>query len=166
MTSSVPSDALTHPNPETRKKKLPRQFVTDQGSVYTLGSDNRYIRHKTKTSEDFPPQDVTVFMKMPEPYDPYFELHFLKAQQEGALLIVQPGPEDPLPEDGLITAQADIKDPDNLCVLAVDLPTGEIKAQVQASLYPALGTQVFEQRYEDDGTRSLHVGNRVVEISE
>lgn len=39
------------------------QFMTEMGSTYTLGADGRYSRHKAVESRDYPPADITVFVR-------------------------------------------------------------------------------------------------------
>lgn len=147
------------------EEQLPRQFKTDQGSVYVLGSDNRYSRFKTATGEQFPPATLTVFMKMPEPYNPWDEMPFLQAAQnkagKRATEVVQFDPTTH--ELSYVRSPLDIIDPNELIVVAFNPLTDEPVAKADASLYPALGRQVYEELTGEHGS-NVHVGNRVVEI--
>ncbi|MGZ6004749.1 MAG: hypothetical protein ACXWLH_01215 [Candidatus Saccharimonadales bacterium] len=144
--------------------KLPRQFITSKGSVYTLGDDNRYSRYKTVTGEQDDPTNLTVFMDMPKPYSPYYELKFLDASQNrGWILVVQLDQNGEW--DGPVSQQSDIKDPNNLAVVVANRDTHQIEAQVDATLFPEIGKKVFEYS-EQDGMKYTHVGHNVTNITE
>lgn len=145
--------------------KLPSQFETDRGSIYTLNPDNRYGRFKTVTREHFPPADLTVFMKIPEPYNPYLELPFLVAAQQTRKIFVAKiinGGDDITKIEH--NSQVGEEDWEDLFVGTVDRITGE-PIMVDASLYPFVGGQVYEEGSHDNGIY-CHVGNKVVNLSE
>ena len=152
-------------NPESEHRwKLPRQFTTAKGSVYTLGEDNRYSRFKATTGERDLPSNLVVFMDMPKPYDPYFELKFLTASQnKGLIIVVQLDKGGDW--DGLVISASDVKDPNRLSVVVADKETYEVEAQVDATLFPEIGKQVFEYSEEAE-MKYTHVGHEVIDITD
>lgn len=139
-------------------------FTTSRGSVYTYDENGHTTRFKTVTGEEYPKQDITVFVDAGvRDVGAVAASYLLRSSTEGTK--IQVAEQQP---DGQTKIVIDIKDvqyPDNI-VLAT-FKDGQILKSKPASLSPAVGKYVFDTRhFDDNGTLKTerHLGHKVTSI--
>ena len=139
-------------------------FETEKGSVYRYDTDGRTARFKTATSEQMPTQGLTVFVNPNEQQAQDIVNAYLPQgnNPEAKVEIVerQPGSGGKIVRD-----IADVKDRRNLNLVVME--GGRVTMLLPASVFPAVGQQVYDTRdYEDGGNNRTdrHLGHKVTRI--
>jgi hypothetical protein len=149
---------------EARPQDSIASFTTAKGSVYTYDEDGHTTRLKTKTDEEQPKQDITVFI----------DVDLGDAKTIAAAYLLRSSTEKTRLEvveqqaDGSMRVVSDAQDITNPNALLVATFRGErfIKSK-PASLFPQVGLYVFDSRHyeEDDTTKTeRHLGHKVTSI--
>jgi hypothetical protein len=138
-----------------------KSFTTSEGSVYTYDKDGKTTRFKTATREQYPKQDLTIFvdLSIDEAGKALMGVH----RGTHKVQIVEVAPDDTI--KGVISDINQVEDPDSL---AFSMAQGDEWTLFKpASTTPQIGWRVFDQRtYEKDGTKHTqqHLGNEITSI--
>lgn len=163
-----------HAHPEAEAVPTVQAFMTEKGSIYAYDNFGRTTRHKAKTGEQYPAQDLTVFAELSDVDKQYFleAIHNSMDANSGVYIVERQD------NDGAkkVRRPDQITNPDNVylavCLVDRSLKTDQNVTQIlkarKASLAPQVGSYVYDMRTftGDDGKPMVerHLGHRVTEI--
>ncbi len=161
-----PIDVQVEPNatPETRPQDSVSSFTTSHGSIYTYDDKGHTTRFKTKTGIEQPKQDITVFVDVGiNDARTVAAAYLLRSSTEKTRIeLVEQQPDG---STKVITDIQEVTNPDQLRVVTF---RGErVVKSKPASLFPKLGTYVFDsRRFEENGVTKTerHLGHKVSSI--
>lgn len=139
-----------------------KSFTTAMGSKYTYDTEGRTTRFKTATGEQYPAQDLSVFVDLSQEAVMRI-LEAIHGLGFGEKVYVLERQKDDTAK--IVRNRTSITDPEELYLGIVD--DGKIKAKRKATLNPTVGYSVFDTRhYEEDGQwfTERHLGNKVAQI--
>lgn len=154
-----------------QKESLPQpqetveSFETAQGSVYEYDKTGHSSRFKTSTGEQMDPQDITVFvdLSLDQQQDVLSAYRTRDLTQKTKVYVVERQEDD---SAKIIRNKEELKNPSDL-YLAI-FKDGVMAENMPASLFPKIGSNVFDTRHFKDGRQWMterHLGNKVTKIN-
>lgn len=149
---------------EARPQDTVNSFVTSNGSIYVYDEKGYTTRFKSSTEEMQPRQDITVFFKFViRDLGSAATAYLTKSSVKSAKVFV--GELQPNGDYRIINDVKEVNQPDQLIIAT--FKGDRIARSKPASLFPSIGSYVFDSRqFEDDGRirTERHLGHKVTEI--